>query len=168
MQNTAVAPQFEKKICSADALPAILENVPRPLIFTNGVFDILHRGHVTYLAQARTLGAFLIVGVNSDTSVRTLNKGPERPINSENDRMAMLAALAAVDLVISFSESTPVQLIEKIRPNIYVKGGDYNIELLEETKKIRSWGGEAVAIPFIHPRSTTQLLENIRNTSFRA
>lgn len=166
MLNTAITraspPPFEKKICSAEALPAILTNVPRPLIFTNGVFDILHRGHVTYLAQARTLGAFLIVGVNSDTSVRTLNKGPERPINSADDRMAMLAALASVDLVISFSESTPIQLIETIRPDIYVKGGDYNIESLEETKKIHSWGGEAVAIPFMHARSTTQLLEKIR------
>lgn len=155
-------PQFENKICSAAALPTILTNLPRPLIFTNGVFDILHRGHVTYLAQARTLGAFLIVGVNSDASVRTLNKGPERPINCADDRMAMLAALASVDLVILFSESTPIQLIEKIRPDIYVKGGDYDIESLEETKKIRSWGGEAVAIPFIHGRSTTQLLEKIR------
>lgn len=164
MPNTLAPPPFEKKICAADALPAILANVARPLIFTNGVFDILHRGHVTYLAQARTLGAFLIVGVNSDASVRTLNKGPERPINSENDRMAILAALASVDLVVSFSESTPVQLIEKIRPDIYVKGGDYNIQLLEETKKVRSWGGEAVAIPFIHSRSTTQLLGKIRTT----
>lgn len=163
MSNTAVSiPEFEKKICSLDVLLGNLTEVPKPLVFTNGVFDILHRGHITYLAQARSLGACLIVGVNSDSSARTLGKGSDRPINSQADRMAMLAALSAVDFVVPFAESTPVQLLEKIRPDVYVKGGDYDIEQLAETSKVRSWGGKAIAIPFIYHRSTTQLLQKIR------
>ena len=147
------------KVSNVDEdLEGKLKSLARPMVFTNGVFDLLHRGHVSYLAQARQLGNSLVVGVNSDASVRTLGKGPDRPINGQEDRMALLAALESVDLVVLFSEQTPVELIRKIRPDIYVKGGDYAIETLEETKVVNAWGGKAYAIPFIHERSTTNLL----------
>lgn len=157
-------PAFEAKICTAYGdLEAKLKSLARPMVFTNGVFDLLHRGHVSYLAQARQLGNSLVVGVNSDASVRMLGKGADRPINGQEDRMALLAALDSVDLVVLFSEQTPVELIRKIRPDIYVKGGDYAIESLEETKTIQAWGGKAYAIPFIYERSTTKLLGKIRS-----
>ena len=135
----------------------------RPMVFTNGVFDILHRGHASYLAQARDFGASLVVGVNSDVSVKLLGKGDDRPINSQEDRMALLAALESVDLVILFENKTPVELIKRVRPDVYVKGGDYAIETLEETEVIKAWGGQAYAIPFIYDRSTTSLLGKIRS-----
>lgn len=135
---------------------------PRPLVFTNGVFDVLHRGHVTYLAQARALGAALLVGVNSDASARRLDKGPERPLNRESDRACVVAALQAVDFVVVFDESTPCELIERVRPDVYVKGGDYDIETLREAALVRSWGGRAVAIAFVDGYSTTRLVERIR------
>jgi len=135
----------------------------RPMVFTNGVFDILHRGHASYLAQARDFGASLVVGVNSDASVKLLGKGDDRPINSQEDRMALLAALESVDLVILFANKTPVELIKQVRPDVYVKGGDYAIETLEETEVIKAWGGQAYAIPFIYDRSTTSLLGKIRS-----
>ena len=156
-------PSFEAKVCPPEQLAARLENLPRPLVFTNGVFDILHRGHASYLAQARTLGASLVVGVNSDASVKMLGKGDDRPINSEADRQALLAALESVDMTVLFTEQTPVNLIEKIRPDIYVKGGDYDIDTLAETHLVKSWGGKAVAIPFLYERSTTSLLGKIRS-----
>lgn len=155
-------PDFEKKICTREMLPQRLALLPKPLVFTNGVFDILHRGHVTYLAQARALGAALVLGVNSDQSVRLLGKGDDRPINGEADRMALLAALASVDLVVMFEEKTPVALLQAVRPDIYVKGGDYDIDALAETAMVRGWGGQAYAIPFRHTRSTTRLLQRIR------
>ena len=157
------SPSFESKVCAPAQLEERIAKLPRPLVFTNGVFDILHRGHASYLAQARALGASLVVGVNSDTSVKMLGKGDDRPINSEADRQALLAALESVDLVAIFSEQTPVKLIEKIHPDIYVKGGDYEIDVLEETKLVKSWGGKAVAIPFLYERSTTSLLGKIRS-----
>ena len=123
----------------------------------------MHRGHVTYLAQARALGKSLIVGVNSDQSVKMLGKGEDRPINNEADRMALLAALECVDLVVCFQEKTPVEIIAQIRPDIYVKGGDYQIDSLAETALIKTWGGKAYAIPFLYERSTTQMLQKIRN-----
>jgi D-glycero-beta-D-manno-heptose 1-phosphate adenylyltransferase len=135
---------------------------PRPLVFTNGVFDVLHRGHVEYLAQARSLGAALLVGVNSDASSRRLAKGPDRPLNGEADRARVLAALQAVDFVVVFDESTPCELIERVRPDVYVKGGDYDIDRLRETVLVRSWGGRAEAIPFIEGYSTSRLVERIR------
>jgi len=156
-------PSFEAKVCSPEQLAARLENLPRPLVFTNGVFDILHRGHASYLAQARALGASLVVGVNSDASVKMLGKGDDRPINSEADRQALMAALESVDMTVLFTEQTPVNLIEKIRPDIYVKGGDYDIDTLAETHLVKSWGGKAVAIPFLYERSTTSLLGKIRS-----
>ena len=156
-------PSFEAKVCPPDELAVRLASLPRPLVFTNGVFDILHRGHASYLAQARALGASLVVGVNSDASVKMLGKGDDRPINTAADRQALLAALESVDMAVLFTEQTPVNLIEKIRPDIYVKGGDYEIDTLAETHLVKSWGGRAVAIPFLYERSTTSLLGKIRS-----
>ena len=155
-------PNFEQKICTAQNLQEKLSQLPKPVVFTNGVFDILHRGHVSYLAQARSLGASMVVGVNADASVRMLGKGDDRPLNAEADRLALLASLEAVDLVVLFSEKTPVELIAQIKPDIYVKGGDYEIDTLAETALVKTWGGKAYAIPFLHDRSTTALLRKIR------
>ena len=160
--TTLPLPSFEAKICIANDLAARIANLPRPLVFTNGVFDILHRGHASYLAQAKELGASLVLGVNSDASVKMLGKGDDRPINTQADRQALLAALASVDLVVLFTEQTPVNLITHIRPDIYVKGGDYEIDTLEEANLVKSWGGKAIAIPFLYERSTTTLLGKIR------
>lgn len=157
-------PDFEKKIIARENLLAVLAQIPRPLVFTNGVFDILHRGHVSYLAQAKSFGKSMIIGVNADASVKMLGKGDDRPLNRQDDRMALLAALQSVDFVTLFEEKTPVELIKLIRPDIYIKGGDYEIETLEETKCVESWGGKAYAIPFIHDRSTTQLVKKIRQS----
>jgi cytidyltransferase-like protein len=161
--TTLPPPSFESKVCPLDQLTARIAKLPRPLVFTNGVFDILHRGHASYLAQARALGASLVVGVNSDTSVKMLGKGDDRPINSEADRQALLVALESVDMAVLFTEQTPVSLIEKIRPDIYVKGGDYEIDTLAETRLVKTWGGKAIAIPFLYERSTTSLLGKIRS-----
>jgi len=158
---------FERKILTRDALVARRETLAAPVVFTNGVFDILHRGHVTYLARARALGACLIVGVNSDASVRMLGKGDDRPINREEDRMALLAALESVDWVVGFDESTPVELIGVLRPDILVKGGDYDMDALPESALVRGWGGRALAIAFEHERSTTALLEKVRSHAGR-
>jgi rfaE bifunctional protein nucleotidyltransferase chain/domain len=136
--------------------------LPRPVVFTNGVFDILHRGHVTYLAQARDLGASLVVGLNSDASARRLGKGPDRPLNTELDRACVLAALESVSLVVIFDEATPVELLKRVRPQWYVKGGDYDIESLAETALVRSWGGRSCALPFVDGHSTTALVKRIR------
>jgi len=154
---------FERKIVTLEMLLALRATLPGPVVFTNGVFDILHRGHVTYLAQARAMGACLIVGVNSDDSVRTLGKGDDRPINAEADRMALLAALESVDWVVGFSASTPVDLIAALRPDVLIKGGDYQMDSLPESALVRSWGGQALAIPFEHTRSTTALLRKVRS-----
>jgi rfaE bifunctional protein nucleotidyltransferase chain/domain len=136
--------------------------LPQPVVFTNGVFDILHRGHVTYLAQARELGASLVVGLNSDASARRLGKGPDRPLNTELDRACVLAALESVSLVVIFDEATPVELLKRVRPQWYVKGGDYDIETLAETALVRSWGGRSCALPFVDGHSTTALVKRIR------
>ena len=132
------------------------------MVFTNGVFDILHRGHATYLAQARAMGASLVLGLNSDASARKLGKGPDRPLNAEADRACLLAALESVSLVVLFDEQTPCELLTEIRPDLYVKGGDYDIETLEETRLVRSWGGDARAISFVDGYSTTALVRRIR------
>src|ERR1700754_1248207 len=123
---------FERKILTRDALATLRPSLNAPVVFTNGVFDILHRGHVTYLAQARALGACLVVGVNSDASVRLLGKGDDRPLNGEQDRMALLAALESVDYVVPFGEQTPLALIDALRPDVLVKGGDYDMDTLPE------------------------------------
>lgn len=138
------------------------ELLPRPLVFTNGVFDVLHRGHVTYLAAARALGAGLFVALNSDLSVRTLGKGPDRPVNKAEDRALVLAALESVSAVGIFEETTPVALLSRIRPDIYVKGGDYAIEQLPEAKAMRKWGGRTLILPFVSGYSTTDILKRVR------
>lgn len=161
--TTDLALPFERKLVADDDLHARVVLLPRPLIFTNGVFDVLHRGHVTILAQARALGASLIVGLNTDASVRRLGKGSDRPVNGEDDRLVVIAALESVDVVTLFADDTPYRLIERIRPDVIVKGGDYDMDTLDETRLVRSWGGSAVAIPFVHARSTTATLARIRS-----
>ena len=160
--TTDLALPFERKLMRSDDLHTRVARLPRPLIFTNGVFDVLHRGHVTVLAQARALGAALIVGLNTDASARRLGKGADRPINTEDDRAAVLAGLESVDLVALFDDDTPLRLIATIRPDVIVKGGDYDMDRLAESDLVRSWGGSAVAIPFVHARSTTATLARIR------
>jgi rfaE bifunctional protein nucleotidyltransferase chain/domain len=155
-------PDFEKKICTRSELASRVSKLPRPLVFTNGCFDVLHRGHVTYLAQARSLGAAMVLGVNSDASVKRLGKGDDRPINKQEDRMAVLAALAAIDLVVLFEEDTPLDLILTCKPDILVKGGDWKPEAIVGAKEVLSWGGKVHSIPFLHERSTTALLNKIR------
>jgi len=156
------APSFEAKCCPPDALAGRIAALPRPLAFTNGCFDILHRGHVTYLAQARALGASLIVAANSDASVKRLGKGDDRPVNTLEDRMAVLAALECVSLVTWFDEDTPLQRILDCRPDILVKGGDWPVDKIVGAAEVQAWGGTVHSIPFIHQRSTTALLEKIR------
>lgn len=156
------AARFESKVLPRAAAVEAAKKLPRPLVFTNGVFDILHRGHATYLDQAACLGATLVVAVNTDASARRLGKGPERPLNTEQDRAALLAALGCVGLVTFFDEDTPEALIAELRPDIIVKGGDYDMQALPETRLVHSWGGTAVAIPFEFQRSTTSLVKRIR------
>ena len=156
------APAFESKICTPALLTARLPALARPLVFTNGVFDILHRGHASYLAQARALGASLIVAVNSDASVRRLGKGPDRPINPLHDRMAVLAALEAVNLVTWFDDDTPLALISLVRPDVLVKGGDWTAEKIVGAMEVKSWNGTVHSIPFLHERSTSATLARIR------
>lgn len=155
---------FEDKICLEQNLADRLAALPRPLVMTNGVFDVLHRGHVSYLHRAAELGASLLVALNTDVSARMLGKGPDRPLNAAEDRAYVLAGLQSVDLVTFFSTRTPVELIRAIRPDIYVKGGDYDMEVLEETRVVRSWGGQSVAIPFVDGFSTTALVQRIRQS----
>lgn len=155
---------FEQKICSRDELAALVARLPKPVVLTNGVFDILHRGHVTYLAQARAHGASLVVAVNTDASVRRLGKGDDRPVNSCEDRMAILAALESVALVVPFDEDTALEVVQQARPDIYVKGGDYDMAAIPEGKAVLAYGGRALAIDFKHDRSTTKLLARVRKS----
>lgn len=156
------SPSFETKLCPPDQLAQRITALPRPLVFTNGCFDILHRGHVTYLAQARALGASLVMGVNSDASVRRLGKGDDRPVNCLEDRMAVLAALECVSLVTWFDEDTPLNLILACKPDILVKGGDWGVDAIVGASEVLNWGGKVYSIPFLHERSTTALLAKIR------
>ena len=156
------SPDFERKLCAPSDLAARVAMLPRPLVFTNGCFDVLHRGHVTYLAQARALGAALVIGVNSDASVRRQGKGADRPINTEQDRMAVLAALESVSLVVAFAADTPLDLILVCHPDVLVKGGDWQPENIVGSKEVLGWGGTVHSIPFLHQRSTTALLNKIR------
>ena len=153
---------FLSKLAPRDAAPARLAALAHPVVFTNGVFDVLHRGHVTYLARARALGASLGVALNTDASARRLGKGADRPLNNEEDRAALLAALESVSLVTWFDEDTPLELISALRPDILVKGGDYDMDTLAETAVVRSYGGRALAIPFVDGYSTTALVDKIR------
>ena len=157
-----LSPAFEAKITAPADLAARIALLPRPLVFTNGCFDILHRGHVTYLAQARSLGGALIVAANSDDSVKRLGKGDDRPVNPLADRMALLASLECVSLVTWFDEDTPLARILDCRPDVLVKGGDWPVEKIVGYREVTGWGGTVHSIPFIHERSTTALMEKIR------
>jgi D-glycero-beta-D-manno-heptose 1-phosphate adenylyltransferase len=152
---------LEKIIPRAEAAARVAQ-LPQPVVFTNGVFDVLHRGHVTYLAQARELGASLVVALNSDASARRLGKGADRPLNKEQDRAVVMAALEAVSLVTWFDEDTPLELIRELKPAVLVKGGDYDMDKLAETQVVRGYGGRALAIPFVQGYSTTNLVNRIR------
>lgn len=153
---------FQRKVVSRSELTFAIGKLARPLVFTNGCFDILHRGHVTYLAEARALGASLLVAVNSDSSVRGLGKGHDRPINGEADRLAVIAALESVSLVTLFSEPTPLELILLARPDILVKGGDWAVENIVGAQEVKQWGGKVHSIPFQFERSTTAILDKVR------
>jgi rfaE bifunctional protein nucleotidyltransferase chain/domain len=157
-----VPASFEHKIATARDALARIATLSRPLVLTNGVFDILHRGHVTYLDAARQQGASLVVAVNSDASVRRLGKGDDRPLNALEDRMAVLAALAAVDLVVPFDADTPRDLIVACAPDVLVKGGDYTVDTTAGAAEVIARGGRFVAIAFEHDRSTTALVKRIR------
>ncbi|WP_313951002.1 adenylyltransferase/cytidyltransferase family protein [Accumulibacter sp.] len=155
-------PAFESKIVAPAELLGHLARLSRPLVFTNGCFDIVHRGHVTLLAQARTLGAALVVALNSDASVKRLGKGDDRPVNTLSDRLAVIAALESVSMVTWFEEDTPLQRILDCRPEVLVKGGDWPVEKIVGNREVAGSGGRVVSLPFIHQTSTTTLLEKIR------
>lgn len=156
------APGFEAKICDPAKFAERTHAIGRPLVFTNGVFDILHRGHVTYLAEARSLGQSLVVALNSDASARRLGKGDDRPINALEDRLAVVAALECVALVTWFDEDTPLERILACRPQHLVKGGDWAADRIVGAKEVASWGGRVHSIAFTYDRSTTRLLSRIR------
>lgn len=158
-------PVFLDKIVSRQLALSRVSALPRPVVFTNGVFDVLHRGHATYLAQARALGNSLVLALNTDASARQLGKGPDRPLNNQYDRAVLLAALESVSLVTWFDEATPTALIAELKPDLLVKGGDYDMRLLAETAVVESYGGKALAIPFLDGYSTSALVQKIRQPS---
>ena len=162
--TTLLPPAFLSKLASRqDAVARVAAlRANGPVVFTNGVFDVLHRGHASYLAQARSLGGSLVVALNSDASAKRLGKGPDRPLNNELDRAALMAALESVTLVTWFDEDTPLELITELRPDVLVKGGDYDMSKLAETKVVEGYGGRAQAIPFVDGYSTTALVKKIR------
>ena len=155
-------PSFLDKITSRQDAKTRLGALPQPVVFTNGVFDVVHIGHVHYLAQARELGGSLVVALNTDVSAKRLGKGPDRPLNNEADRATLIAALESVSLVTWFGEDTPYELIDELRPDILVKGGDYDMVKLKEAKLVQSYGGKALALPFVAGYSTTALVSKIR------
>ena len=158
------APAFLEKIVSREDAAHRVAGLLKPVVFTNGVFDVLHRGHATYLARARALGGSLVVALNTDASARRLGKGPDRPLNNEQDRAVIMAALESVSLVTWFDDDTPTALIGALRPDILVKGGDYDMRQLPETKAVEAYGGKALAIDFVDGYSTTALVQKIRRT----
>ena len=165
MQNVSPLyplPDFENKICAPEQLFEKVKSLARPLVFTNGCFDILHRGHVTYLAQARALGAAMIVALNTDASVKRLGKGEDRPVNPLLHRAAVMASLACVDCVTWFDEDTPLNLIEMMNPEVLVKGGDWSIDAIVGSQQVLARGGVVHSIPFLFDTSTTQMLKLIR------
>lgn len=157
------APDFERKIIAPEHIQAALPHLPRPIVMTNGCFDILHRGHVSYLAQARALGGSLILALNTDASVKRLGKGDERPINALAQRAAVCAALQSVDTVTWFDEDTPLNLINLIQPDILVKGGDWAPDAIVGAAETLARGGAVHSIPFLHETSTTNLVNKIRD-----
>ena len=160
--DTQSPAHYERKLPTGD-LAEFCKTLPQPVVFTNGCFDIIHRGHIDYLDQARQLGQSLIVAVNSDDSVRRQNKGEDRPINPLEDRMALLAALESVDAVVVFDDDTPLALIKEIQPDVLVKGGDWPVEQIVGADQVIATGGRVISMPFRYQRSTTSLLERIRS-----
>ena len=159
------APTFLAKLAQRSEAVNRITGLQKPVVFTNGVFDVLHRGHVTYLAQARALGASLVVALNTDASSKRLGKGPDRPLNNQSDRAVVIAALESVSLVTWFDEDTPLELIGLVKPDVLVKGGDYDMRTLAETAVVQAYGGKAVSIGFVSGYSTTALVEKIRATT---
>ena len=159
-----MTPSERKIVKDAAQLPARLAELARPLVFTNGCFDILHRGHVAYLEEAAAFGQSLVVGVNSDASVQRLDKGKGRPVNPLDDRLAILAALGCVSLVVPFDDDTPYELIKRVRPDHLVKGGDWTPDKIVGADVVKSYGGQVHSIPFRFKRSTTDLLQRIRSS----
>lgn len=158
-------PAFLDKMVAREDAPDRVAELPRPVVFTNGVFDVLHKGHATYLAQARALGGSLVVAINTDSSARRLGKGPDRPINNELDRATLMASLESVSLVTWFDDDTPAGLISELKPDVLVKGGDYDMSKLAEARIVESYGGRAVVIPFVDGYSTTALVKKIRSAA---
>ena len=156
---------FLSKLIARENASTRVADLPRPVVFTNGVFDVLHRGHVSYLAKARALGGSLVVGLNTDASARRLGKAPDRPLNNQEDRAVLLAALESVSMVTWFDEDTPIELITELRPDLLVKGGDYDMDKLAETAVVKNYGGKALALPFVDGYSTTALVQKIRQAS---
>lgn len=156
------APAFLAKIATRSEALARVAALPKPVVFTNGVFDVLHRGHASYLAAARALGGSLVVALNTDASARRLGKGPDRPLNNEQDRAALMAALESVSLVTWFDEDTPYEIIDTLRPEVLVKGGDYDMKRLKEARLVESYGGQAFALSFVDGYSTSALVQKIR------
>ncbi len=159
---TGLSPSSTKVVSDPEQLARRIASLGRPVVFTNGCFDLLHRGHVACLEEAAALGDSLVVGVNSDASVRRQRKGSGRPINTLEDRMAVLAALACVDLVIPFEQDTPLELILRVHPDHLVKGGDWPPERIVGAREVLGWGGQVHSIPFRYHTSTTALIERIR------
>ncbi len=158
-------PSLSRKILARRALRqtvAVFQKKGKRVVFTNGCFDILHAGHVTYLEKAKKLGDILVVGVNSDASIKRI-KGPERPVNPEGDRLKVIAGLEAVDLITLFNEDTPLDLIREIRPDILVKGADWKKEKIVGGKEVESWGGKVKQIPLVPGRSTTRIIEKMKS-----
>lgn len=161
MSSAPASLSFLQKIVTRNEAAQKMASLPGPVVFTNGVFDVLHRGHATYLAQARALGGSLVVALNTDASARRLGKGPDRPLNNQEDRAVLIAALESVSLVTWFDDDTPLQIITELRPAILVKGGDYDMDRLAEAAVVRAYGGQALAIPFVDGYSTTALVRKI-------
>jgi D-glycero-beta-D-manno-heptose 1-phosphate adenylyltransferase len=155
-------PAFLAKLAPRAQAASRVAALPKPVVFTNGVFDVLHRGHASYLAAARDLGGSLVVALNTDASARRLGKGPDRPLNNEQDRAALIAALESVTLVTWFDEDTPLEIISELRPEVLVKGGDYDMKRLKEAQLVESYGGQAFALSFVDGYSTTALVKKIR------
>ncbi|WP_418604826.1 D-glycero-beta-D-manno-heptose 1-phosphate adenylyltransferase [Kingella kingae] len=162
MNTPYPTPDFEQKITPPEQLAQKLAQLPRPLVFTNGCFDIVHRGHVSYLAQARALGASLVLALNTDESVKRQGKGDDRPINSLANRAAVMAALASVDVVTWFDSDTPADLIAQVQPDVLVKGGDWQPDAIVGAAENLARGGQVHSIPFLHQTSTTKMLAKIR------
>ena len=160
-----MTPDFLHKLVPRGQAVARMKLLPGPVVFTNGVFDVLHRGHASYLAAARALGGSLVVALNTDASAKRLGKGPDRPLNNEQDRAALVAALESVSLVTWFCEDTPYEILDALRPGILVKGGDYDMTKLKEAQLVESYGGKALALSFVDGYSTTALVNKIRASS---